>query len=329
VPALTNYDVAYRQELGARVEYEYWLLDYFRTRFFDQTEQPNGVTTFSLEKRTPSGELRAHVEMNIVISRSEPAVKEALARFQLLALTSAFKLQDMIAEWILEANGESNWRFVEKLRSYDRLRVNASLHEPPEFVSQAKVSRAFWELYRAMEPPRGAVIHTGNVTAHASGELEIQDRHGAIHRFDKAFQSAYVRACCLLAASLSGRHELNAFDRAALDNDLATLSTVHRIPGFAAKPLRFDHLRVVVPARFAMTTAPYTCEVNLAELRAWMQQSHPVGAGGELYLSMEVVAQADGRTLVWNLPPELLSADRLVLSENDAALGRYLEIRAL
>lgn len=326
MPIVRTYDAAFQQELADHIDYEFWLLDHFRTRFFNQAESPNGSTTFTLGHRAENGELLGHMQMTLVSSLSEHAVKETLGKFRLLALTSAFKLQDMAAEWILDANGENNWRFAAKLQAYDRLRAAGDLHEPPALAARPDLSRAFWELYRAMEPPRGAVIHTGNVVSHANGDLEIRDRHGRTHVFDLACQAAYVRACWLLVAVLTGRRSLNGFEQAVLENDIAALSVVHGVPGFAARSIRFEHLRVNVPLSFAATTSPYSCEVDMAELISRMAQSHPVGPGGTLYLSVEVVAAAEGRTLVWSLPPERVPADRLSLREDDPDLGQYLDI---
>jgi hypothetical protein len=140
MPAVKVYDALYGQELGERVEYERWVLEHFRARLFRQSESTNGVTEITLGAVNERGDLRGRKSILFVSSLSEPAVSEALAPFRVLAFTSAFKLQDMIAEWILEANGEHLWKFSEKLKKYDQLKRAGALHEPPAFLSSPSLS---------------------------------------------------------------------------------------------------------------------------------------------------------------------------------------------
>ena len=76
-----QFDSAYRQELGERTEYEYWLLEHYRTRLFRQTEAPNTTTAFRLDRRNPGGELIGRVQLSFVDSLSDEAVQDTLGRF--------------------------------------------------------------------------------------------------------------------------------------------------------------------------------------------------------------------------------------------------------
>lgn len=327
MPVVKHYDAAYQQELVQRTEYESWLLDFFRARFLNQDEAPNSLTSFTLGDVTESGELLGRMTMTFVDSISDQAVKDTLGRFRVLAFTSAFKIQDMIAEWVLEANGEHLWQFSKKLKKYDQLLAATNLHEPPEFTQNTKLARAFWELYRGLERPRGAIIHTGKLKTFPDGTIEMEDRNGTAHRFDLKIQAAYIRFVWMVNAILS--HQLDAHDyhEAVIENDLATLNSVHGIAGFRANSIRFEAVRVCVPKDHAKRLSPYTCEVDVPNLRSRMEKTCPTGPGGKLFLSLEVVAEAEGRELVWNLPPELLPQSSLVLQEDDASLHQYLEVR--
>ena len=135
--ATRPFDATFRQELADRTEYEMWALELIRAKLFNQNETPNTVATFILGNTNDAGELLGHVQMSLVTNLSDQAVKEALSRFRVLAFISAFKLQDMIAEWILEANGEHPRRFVQKLAKYDELRTvlpRADPHRSPRLV---------------------------------------------------------------------------------------------------------------------------------------------------------------------------------------------------
>jgi hypothetical protein len=326
VPIVRNYDPSFRQELAERVEYERWLLDFFRGQFFGQGEAPNSLTTFTIGHVNDRGELLTRRNLEFVTSISAQHVNDALARFRVLAFASAFKLQDGIAEWILEANGEQHWRFSEKLKRYDQLRKAGTLHEPPEFLRHPNVARAFWELFRKLEPPRGAVIHTGKLKIDPSGRIDITDRNNAVLQFDVRAQAAYVRFACLLSGILCGDLESSSYLEALIENDLAVLTPLHGV-GFNARPIRFEAVRLYVPIQFATQRSPYACDIDLAPIRTHMELSSPVGAGGHLFLSFEVIAESDDHELVRQLPPEVVPERRLVLREDDPALQPRLAIR--
>jgi hypothetical protein len=139
-------------------------------------------------------------------------------------------------------------------------------------------------------------------------------------------QSTFVRFACVLSAILSGNTTPTAYHRAVLENDLAALGPLHGI-GFAARRLRFESVRVNVPFRYARQLAPYAGEIDLAPIRAYMDAAMPVGPGGELFLALELVADAGERELVWRLPPELVPEGLVSLREDNAQWGPHLEIR--
>ena len=322
-----DFDIAYREELGNRTEYEYWLLDFFRSRFFHQSEKPNSEISFIYGNTNDKGDLYGEIKISIVTRISEQDVQEALGRFRVLAFTSAFKLQDMIADWILEANGHSKWRFKEKLNLYDNLKRSGNLQSPTEFSRRADFGDAFWALFRRMEPVRSAVIHSGNLGVHSDGDIEIKDRDNSITYLSDKIQAAYVRYCWLIMAILTNKIEPTLLHEALIEGDLFTLASFHGLQGFAENKARFEAVRLAIPKSFAKQANPYLCEVDLTQVRKHVEKGFPVGMGGTLLFSLEVTGETETRNLVWSLPPERVPEKLLVLSEADPVNSQYLEIQ--
>lgn len=124
---------AQTSDLNEAVGYELSILEYLRAALLGQDESSRGGMSLTLGDLTEDGQQRAQVSLQIAANISEGAIREALHRLRPLAFSAAFKLQDMIAEWTLRANGISEWTFSKKLAGYDRLRAAGSLMEPSLF----------------------------------------------------------------------------------------------------------------------------------------------------------------------------------------------------
>jgi hypothetical protein len=145
-------------DLADAVAYELNAIEYVRGTLHGQSEHPAGRTTLMLDDMTPDGELRRTVSVGMHTSMSEDAVRAALNVFRPLAFSASFKLQDMIVEWILRANGVVEWRFSKKLSAYDSLSAAGTLIHPSFFAARPLLAGAFWELYRFLVPFRGSVV---------------------------------------------------------------------------------------------------------------------------------------------------------------------------
>ncbi|MFZ5523935.1 MAG: hypothetical protein ACOY9D_07650 [Pseudomonadota bacterium] len=261
------------------VAYELDAMEYLRTTLYGHIEAPVGRTILVLGDLTPDGEQRRTVEAHAYCDVSGTAVHVALDRLRPLAFSAAFKLQDMIAEWILRANGVSDWQFTKKLEGYDRLRAAKSLVEPEFFAARVVLARAFWELYRFLNPFRGSVVHSGGVTLEPDGTISIVRDKCAL-RFTPTQQGSYMRAMCLISKFMGGQVHANSFLENLIEADLVELQQYHLQAGLAVRNARIAALVVHVPATHVTTTTPLTVEIDFAQLRRTMEKTYPVGPNG-------------------------------------------------
>jgi hypothetical protein len=120
---------------------------------FGQTEESSRSLKINLsDKKDKDGFYPKHIGMEASgVSSGAYAVQSALSRLRPLAFAAAFKIQDMIAEWILHANGSTAWIFKQKIADYRSMRRTLAWSEPSAFATRAIVSSsAFWELYGAL-----------------------------------------------------------------------------------------------------------------------------------------------------------------------------------
>ena len=111
-------------DLSDAVAYELDVIEYLRTTVHRHCEAPVGGTRLVLGDLTPDGEQRTAA---LAVGKSDNcggAVRAALGRLRPLTFFASFKLQDMVVEWILRANGVSCWRFSEKLAAYKKRPTN-------------------------------------------------------------------------------------------------------------------------------------------------------------------------------------------------------------
>ncbi|WP_053573089.1 hypothetical protein [Caballeronia cordobensis] len=92
-------------ELAEALRYEMSALDYLHRSLFDQSDESNECLTITLGDLAENGNQKKHLTFSFNENVCAGAVKAALSRLRPLAFSAAFKMQDMIVEWILRANG--------------------------------------------------------------------------------------------------------------------------------------------------------------------------------------------------------------------------------
>src|SRR3989442_907145 len=116
-PRQVNF-AALQADLADSVAYELDVLEYLRASLLGQSEAADGGVSLTLGDIAPGGAQRAAAHSQGLVSSSEGAVHGALERLRPLAFSAAFKLQDMVVEWILHANGIHVWQFSKKVKEY-------------------------------------------------------------------------------------------------------------------------------------------------------------------------------------------------------------------
>ncbi len=104
-------------ELQNATGYEVEAINELRAILHCQSEAVGDGMSVTLGNYGPNGRLLRNLNMSCHNSISEDAVRKALDRLRPLAFSAAFKIHDMIVEWILRANGSSAWAFQKKLES--------------------------------------------------------------------------------------------------------------------------------------------------------------------------------------------------------------------
>ena len=313
------------QDLCERVAYELSAVEYLRVSLHSQSEEAIGGTTVTLGDLTPSGELKRIVSAHAVFRMSDDAVRAALDRIRPLAFSAAFKLQDMVAEWVLRANGTTDWPFSKKLKAYDDLRIAGTLIEPPFFAEHGHLSRAFWELYRFLVPFRGTVVHAGGVVLAQDGTVSVTKDRQTLH-LSPDEQAAYMRATCLTAKILTEQVTRDTFLQELIESDLLVLQKYHGQQGLTVHEAKLGAITVHVPASRISEHAPVVVDIDFDLLRRTMEKDRAVGPKGRVYFSASILVPNAGRLLTWELPFENVPQGVVRLREGDPVYDPFLSI---
>lgn len=318
---------AHRAELADRTGYELWAVAHYRSCFERPTSGREEQVCFTLGKVDESGKLVSSFQSFNEDNFAQAPVQASLAHFRPLVFTAAFKLQDMISEWILEAStGQpAPWSFAGKRAQYASLRRRRGLREPPEFRADPTLGQCHWALYEALEPPRGAVIHQGGIKLHGDGRLEVVDRNKVKTVLSEQQQDAYVRFACVLTQRLTGAVKETTRVREGLHNDLASLAPIHSVSGLVSTHVRYARARVVVPETEVATQSPVSFAIDVSDITRQMAACFLVGAG-RLDVDLEITGEVQGRQYHWRIPPEHVPDVPAVLRADDPTFARFFEI---
>lgn len=92
-----------------------------------------------------------------------------------LVFVTAFKLMDMIMEWVLEENGIApSFRFQQKLNQF-----TSSIRFPAALESKPWLRERLIGLYRTLEPLRGTIIHSKHF-ASSDGTIRVSSSKGNV-----------------------------------------------------------------------------------------------------------------------------------------------------
>jgi hypothetical protein len=300
-------------------EYEVSTLNMIRKRLFLQSEEA-GRCTIEWGRRNAGG-LKRTVFLETRDGMCAGPVQQALNEFRPLAFALAFKVQDVLAEVVLEASGTKDARnlsFGAKRREVERLRTSGGLLEPDVLAKHPRIADAWWSLYFDMEPFRGAVHHSGTLLRDADGGIEIitarPKRLGERLSLSPAEQGSYVRIACLVAEGVLVYDGFDALRRRLVANDVAALEHLHRVVGASEGPARLERVKLVVAEEFAQSLSPFACEVDFDEVAS---------AAGAPLIDLEIEATAGGRRLAWRIPADSYPHGQRMLLEGDPQFDRW------
>ena len=156
-------------DLGDRTDYEAWLLE----AVYEITDQRIAVENVDELIYPPSGQPPTQTIYgvgNITIGDWRPGFLEAGAP---LVLVTAFKLLDMLLEWVLSANGHrSTHEFVKKIKL-----LKGSVQFPPLIGCRPWLRERLIALYEKLVPLRGTIIHERHFKS-SGGSLQVSASKG-------------------------------------------------------------------------------------------------------------------------------------------------------
>jgi len=313
-------------ELRTRTEYELWVTNFFRSKFYAQKENGSGSYTLNI---TNSGQLKVTHSLHAIVSFSEKAVKKSLQKFIPLAFGSSFKLQDMVIEWILNINGINEWRFQDKHKEYNKLLTKTHAFFPTYFEKEPDINKAFFFLFKKLSSYRNILTHGSSFLLHDDGSLEMTNKEEKKLLLNPNDQAAYHRICCLVVDGLLNQDKDLLYNISTVKSDLAHLEQIHKITGFVKSPVRYELVRFIVPIERMKSETPYSCDVDLNKIWERMRlESSPVGKNVQLIISLEVVGYTKEKIYTWSIPPSYVpSRGTLQLIEGDPKFDCFL-IRA-
>ena len=225
-----------------------------------------------------------------------------------LIFTAAYKVIDMIAEWVIAENqGNCPWPFSDKLAVLDG---NAPLQFPGFLSQDARLRTMVVELYRNLQQYRNAITH-GEWGKNNDGNLQFNftrnNRHFALSvpfetvlNFGRAMA---LTAELLVDPILQSQERLNSlrflFDR---------LAALHQQQPFAVLEPR--HYRVI--RRVTTSTRPLTIDLDAIRKQvAFRSGDHP----STFDLRIELRSELQPET--WEIPhPSIPTFAKLILDSN-------------
>lgn len=324
---MVAFDSAHRAEFADLVGYELWLLDDYRSRLFRQSEGPGHVMAFNVSRDAAGAVVLSHGEltMQFVASLSGPDVASALSRFRVAAFGTAFKIHDLLVEWLLEASTSRPppWQFTQKLHALRGL--GTSLHLPPELNRIPDMRGFLIDLYAQMSAIRNPAIHQGGVRTHPDSSFEVTDKSGDVRRVGDATQAAYARFACVIARQISDATLSEPlFERVVL-GDVAALLPSRQV---IVPQRRVGALELTIDPALCSRASPCRVDVPLAEAVREAATATPT-FGGTLFLDLSVTVDLPDRSITWTLPTrDWDGIASITLDETDPNLHAVVDLRS-
>ncbi|MDY0748712.1 hypothetical protein SNE35_29710 [Paucibacter sp. R3-3] len=162
-----------------------------------------------------------------------------------LIVVTAFKVLDMIVEWIIGPPKSNQWQFNDKAKTFE-----ASVTLPALLKQNPWLTQRFSRLYRELYPLRNTLIHTDRFRAGPGGVAVAPSLgRGAYGDSQVPIQPAQIAAIAsvatILARCLDGSWAFNAYLVAQLKWRLDQLASFHREETFGAKQPQLSLVRIL------------------------------------------------------------------------------------
>lgn len=180
---------------------------------------------------------------------SDRRARKVLGVMRPHAFATAFKVHDLIVEWILgpKPGNDPRWRFTEKQRALAQITAN---RRPVEL--QHPRWTTFREVYVALVEPRNVAVHRKGMDIGADGSIDFGLVPPQVGVLSDKMQGAYLRAMAIVGGALAGVQPLTAPRTLHLDAALALLSSLPGVTPIQAGEPNWTQLDVEVPKRTSL-----------------------------------------------------------------------------
>ena len=323
---MVSFDKSYSKELTEKIDYELWALEFYLNYLFNDQKYDEPTVTITLSKKGGVEKKEVNHQFSFVADLGRLRIRKELAKLSPLAFMTAFKAQDMIAEWILAINGFKGWRFSEKKKYYDKLCAAKTFKEPQLFQNFPIISEAFWKLYRNMECLRSTFVHNHSFSVNDDGTLDIIDRNKHQTILTPSMQYAYIRFISLCAKLLGNETDHYSYYCSLVENCLYELASLHNIPLPIRRRIIHKYVMLNLNDEYVDSLKPYAAKINLDNIYSDIKKSHKLGCDDKVFITLRICSEAEGRRLIWKLPPEKIQPGILDLREDDVEYKQYLTI---
>lgn len=227
------YQTSSLADLNLRTDYEVWLLEavYEIAKLRIAANDPDEFIY------PPNGGLPRSVKYGSSDIRSGDWRGEFLKVGAPLVFVTAFKILDMVMEWVLVENGvASTYKYVEKIQA-----LKEAVQFPPLVETRPWLCERLCALYEQLEPLRGTIIHDRRFTS-ASGSLEVASTKGRKIGPVVPIAEADLRNLVLVVVSvlryLQGTWAIDTFEEKRLRWSLDELARLHKLPMLGQLPPR-------------------------------------------------------------------------------------------
>ena len=220
-----TFDANALTKLAERTEYETWLLEAVYALVENELfpPWPDGVV-YPLDR--PKAQFFGYMRANLIVGDWRPGFLNAGAP---LVFVAAFKLLDMLVEWILEKNElSSTFRFQKKL---EQLRSSPTF--PPLIETRRWLKERLVGLYSTLEPLRGTIIHDKHFTA-MDGAIQVASSKKGVKGAPVKISATHLRILARTIVSVlryvDGTWQFDEFRERTLRHDLDEVATLHGLP---------------------------------------------------------------------------------------------------
>jgi hypothetical protein len=293
-------------DLAERTEYEAWLLETIYNIAEDKLSVVEDGLVYPANGDPPTYAIGGAI--SIKFFDWGPGFLNAGAP---LVFVTAFKILDMLLEWVLVENGHvSTHEYRRKIEALKKPTVTF----PPLIRSRPWLRDRLVALYEKFAPLRGTVIHARNFTA-SNGDLDVSSSKRGVIGPTVRLTAADLRSFAFVAVAalryVGGAWHMDAFREKRLRFAFDELAPLHLVGTLGQLPAGLAYARV-----FAVAGNPV--EIDLDRIRADITARQPMQ---DVVFHLRIIAiDSDGRAAhAFLIPSEQLQASRLRLSLNDLA----------